>query len=654
MARRKTKNMIDTAAGETVRLYAAAAVAVAKLRNDIPDRELIDSIAKDGSTRGDGLVVLDTLLKTLAQSGRVYAHHDDVMITDARNTKFRILSMDGRAERAAGARLANIVAGVKYQMSPKTGEVESWEFPIPDSICEQLFAMDRCTDNLPAVSVYATHSVFDKDFQLRGPGYHPVQQILVQGLSIIANPAALPMVLRRKAGTVVEAIERLPPHLRRMLKDFDFAEVVDLTNTVGALLMGLLMNHFVEDGHPMVVIHGNQPSIGKSLLAKAIGMVFDGRRAAAIKKSGDEEFDKLLCGLLKKRRRMVFLDNLRDKLDSERIEQIVTSPTILIRILGGNEFGEWPNDVLFVLTSNNLQAGRDLVTRNLTINLFTEGDPKRRQESRKASKPLSYAQAHREEILGELASMVMRWVDEGRPDGDLHTRFDKVSQIVGGILDVNGFPGFASNAETAAMAADEGLQRMAELGEILVRERKPGMVVMAGGDIAKAGVLAKDWVGEFVRYHLIDSKPDATATSKAIAVGKVLSAYLDRTLTVDAAGQRWAVTMRKSPRSSGGKKYYFAEIEQVAERCDAPAGANDAPTPIEVTDAERGEADCAAAVTPNATPSTTPVATPSITPAPAAPRRTGWMGAAATLVNTSKAREDQQAPSATTATPELR
>jgi hypothetical protein len=104
MARRKTKNMIDTAAGETVRLFAAAAVAVAKLRNDIPDRELIDSIAKDGSTRGDGLVVLDTLLKTLAQSGRVYAHHDDVMITDARNTKFRLLSMDGRAERAAGAR----------------------------------------------------------------------------------------------------------------------------------------------------------------------------------------------------------------------------------------------------------------------------------------------------------------------------------------------------------------------------------------------------------------------------------------------------------------------------------------------------------------------------------------------------------------------
>jgi hypothetical protein len=157
------------------------------------------------------------------------------------------------------------------------------------------------------------------------------------------------------------------------------------------------------------------------------------------------------------------------------------------------------------------------------------------------------------------------------------------------------------------MEADEGLQRMAELGEILVRERKPGMVVMAGGDIANAGVLAKDWVGEFVRHHLIDPKPDTTTKSKAIAVGKVLSAYLDRTLMVDAAGQSWAVTMRKRPGSSGGKTYYFAEIEQVAERGDAPAGADDTLRIVEVAEAAQREADCAAVIEPNATPTATPI-----------------------------------------------
>ena len=389
-AKKKSTYVINTAAVEAVRAFASAATAVAKLRNDIPDRVLMDNIAKDGSTRGDGRVVLNELLDHLSQSGRVYAHQEDVLLTDARNTTFKLLAVDGRTEQKAGARLANIVARVRYGTDPKTGEVEQWESRLPESICDELFAMDCCTERLPVVDVYATHSVFDDNFHLRGPGYHADERILVQGLNLHPNVAVLPTVAPHAARTIAEAIDRLPTHLRRLLKDFDWAGVVDLTNVIGTLLMGLLMNHFIEDGHPAVFIRGNQPSIGKSLLAKVIGMVFDGRKVPAIKKSGDEEFDKLLCAMLKKRRRMVFLDNLRSKLDSERIEQAITSPKLMIRILGVNEFGEWDNDVLFVLTSNNLVVGRDLVSRNLLIDLYTEGDPRKRQMERKASMPLKY------------------------------------------------------------------------------------------------------------------------------------------------------------------------------------------------------------------------------------------------------------------------
>ena len=580
MARSKKKDMFNTPAGETVRAFAAASVAVAKLRNDIPDRELLDGIAKDGSTRGDGLVALNEALDILARSGRVYAHHDDVMLTIAENTKFRLLSVDGRAEPKAGAWLTNIVAGVQYKASHATGEIESWEFPLPNSICDQLFAIDRCLANLPPVTTYATHSVFDANFHLHGPGYHESQKILVQGIDIIPNMIALPAMAIGTASTVAEAIDRLPQDLRRLLKDFDWAGVVDLTNVIGALLMGLLMNHFVEDGHPMVVVRGNQPAIGKSLLAKVIAMVFDGRRVAAIKKSGDEEFDKLLCAMLKKRRRVVFLDNLRDKFDSERIEQIVTSPMIMVRILGTNDFGEWPNDVLFLLTSNNLTAGRDLVSRNLTIDLYTEGDPKKRQAARKTSRPLAYAAEHRAGILGELAAMVLRWVDAGRPDGELNTRFDKVSQIIGGILDVNGFPGFASNAEAAAIEMDDDLQRMHELiEEIVGGEHGTETVIRPGEDASSAGRVAGNWVKAFERLHLINTKhdPDATDRAKTIMVGKVFSRYIDTTLKVEVGGRQWVVTLRKREGRSGNKKFYYAEVQPTAgdeeHQAAAPAAA---------------------------------------------------------------------------------
>ena len=614
----KTTNMSNTAAGEAVRAFADAATAIAKLRNDIPDRVLMDNIAKDGSTRGDGRVVLNELLDNLAQSGRVYAHQDDVLLTNARNTTFKLLAVDGRTEQKAGARLANIVAIVRYVSDPKTGETEQWESRLPEAICDELFAMDRCNERLPVVDAYATHAVFDDNFRLRGPGYHADERILVQGLNLHPNVAALPAVAPHAARTVTEAIDRLPTHLCRLLKDFDWAGVVDLTNAIGTLLMGLLMNHFIEDGHPAVFIRGNQPSIGKSLLAKVIGMVFDGQKVPPIKKSGDEEFDKLLCAMLKKRRRMVFLDNLRSKLDSERIEQAITSPKLMIRILGANEFGEWDNDVLFVLTSNDLVVGRDLVSRNLVIDLYTEGDPRKRQAERKASMPLKYAAQYRAEILGELAAMVLRWLDAGRPHGELNTRFERVMEVVGGVLDANGFPGFASNAETAADEMDEDQQRMLELAEEIVAGRHGvESLVRRGEDASKAGRVAGDWIDDFERLGLIDVKQhDATVRAKSSRVGKLFSGFIDRPLRVESAGHSYVATIRKRP-GSGNKCFWYVEASALDAGPEGGSGAAEEP----VASPEPAPAMGSAGEAP----------TPGVAEQAAAAAQGGWMAIAATI-----------------------
>lgn len=616
--KKKTTDMSNTAAGEAVRAFSDAATAIAKLRTDIPDRVLMDNIAKDGSTRGDGLVILNALLDNLAQSGRVYAHQDDVLLTDHRNTSFNVLAIDGRATQKSGARLADIVAIVRYKVDPKTGETEQWESCIPEAICDQLFASHRCNERLPVVDVYATHAVFDDNFRLRGPGYHADERILVQGLNLRPNVAALPAVAPQAARTVTEAIDRLPTHLCRLLKDFDWAGVVDLTNAIGTLLMGLLMNHFIEDGHPAVFIRGNQPSIGKSLLAKVIGMVFDGRKVPAIKKSGDEEFDKLLCAMLKKRRRMVFLDNLRSKLDSERIEQAITSPKLMIRILGANEFGEWDNDVLFVLTSNDLVVGRDLVSRNLVIDLYTEGDPRKRQAERKASMPLKYAAQHRAEILGELAAMVLRWLDAGRPQGELNTRFERVMEVVGGILDANGFPGFASNAETAADEMDEDQQRMLELAEQIIAGRYGAeSLVWCGEDTSKAGRVAGDWIGAFEQLGLIDVKQhDATVKAKSSRVGKLFSSFIDRPLRVESAGHSYVATIRKRP-GSGNKCFWYVEAAALDAGPEGGNGAADEP----VASPEPVPAMAASGEAP----------TPRLAEHAAAAAQGGWIAVAATI-----------------------
>ena len=381
---------------------------------------------------------------------------------------------------------------------------------------------------------------------------------------------------------------------------------------------GQKMNHFIEDGHPAVFIRGNQPSIGKSLLAKVIGMVFDGQKVPPIKKSGDEEFDKLLCAMLKKRRRMVFLDNLRSKLDSERIEQAITSPKLMIRMLGANEFGEWDNDVLFVLTSNDLVVGRDLVSRNLVIDLYTEGDPRKRQAERKASMPLKYAAQYRAEILGELAAMVLRWLDAGRPHGELNTRFERVMEVVGGVLDANGFPGFASNAETAADEMDEDQQRMLELAEEIVAGRHGvESLVRRGEDASKAGRVAGDWIDDFERLGLIDVKQhDATVRAKSSRVGKLFSGFIDRPLRVESAGHSYVATIRKRP-GSGNKCFWYVEASALDAGPEGGSGAADEP----VASPEPAPAMGSAGEAP----------TPGVAEQAAAAAQGGWMAIAATI-----------------------
>lgn len=272
----------------------------------------------------------------------------------------------------------------------------------------------------------------------------------------------------------------------------------------------------------------------------------------------------------------------------------------MIRLLGGNEFGEWDNDVLFVLTSNNLVVGRDLVSRNLLIDLYTEGDPRKRQIERKSSMPLKYAAQHRAEILSELASMVLRWLDAGRPHGALNTRFERVMEVVGGILDANGFSGFASNAETAADEMDEDQQRMIELAEEAVAgSHGAESVVRDGEDASKAGRTAGGWVKPFEQIGLIDLRHehDATAKSKSSRVGKIFSGFIDRPLRVDCGGHSYVATIKKRPGSGNKTFWYFEAVAMDAESKGddravggpvtspdpAPAGVSSGKTPVPQT-----------------------------------------------------------------------
>ena len=76
--------------------------------------------------------------------------------------------------------------------------------------------------------------------------------------------------------------DRLPPRLRGLLGEFSWRSEADLVNAVALLLTGLLINHFIDDPHPVAIVDGNQPGVGKTLLIQAIGRVLDGAEPTRI------------------------------------------------------------------------------------------------------------------------------------------------------------------------------------------------------------------------------------------------------------------------------------------------------------------------------------------------------------------------------------
>ena len=238
------------------------------------------------------------------------------------------------------------------------------------------------------------------------------------------------------------------------------------------LLTALLVPRFIGS-KPAALFNGNQPELGKSILAQIIAILRDGQSAeTASYNPNDEEFEKRLGAIVRRGVTTIIIDNAKaqgrnPRIESACLERSITDPILSFRLLGQSASIRAENSHIFCITANTPDVSRDLVTRSVVINLYHEGDPERREFS--IADPEGYAQQHRLELLGELIGMIERWKASGMPMAKVHSRFNKRGwgNIVGGILEACGEPDFLANAEEAAAALDETRREFAELVGVL-------------------------------------------------------------------------------------------------------------------------------------------------------------------------------------------
>lgn len=408
--------------------------------------------------------VLAAAGEILVESGRVYTYGSSIVVEigDAGERRLVTVANDGRVEPYATSMLANTFI---CEQAPLTEEGTPIQYPPPKSFTELLLNAEPIRQALPRIRTYASRPVFDEDFTFLGNGWHADAGVLIHGNDV--EP-----VMPSAADVVGSALSRLPTHLGRLLSDFCFLADADVINTVGAMQTGLLPAHFQDTGKGLVLVDGNQPSVGKTLLARTIGVVLGGEDPRTVAfTTDDEELNKRVCAILRGQQQPILIfDNAKSlsgrPISSPFIESNSVAPNIALRILGQSTNVDLPNDMLWAITMNCTRTSPDLVARGLPIRLHYEGRPEDRDFGN--NNPIAYAKEHRAEILGELAGMIIHWNQVGRPLGDHRHRCRQWAGIIGGILQANGLPEFLTNLDEAAGEFNTQLDELAAMAEAAV------------------------------------------------------------------------------------------------------------------------------------------------------------------------------------------
>lgn len=305
---------------------------------------------------------------------------------------------------------------------------------------------------VPIIKLFTRNPVYTEDWRLVNSGYDPRSGIYYAGPPVIAQDSTR--------------------HLDALLYDFCFKQPADRTNYIGMLLTAILVPHFIG-AKPAALFNGNQPGLGKSILAQVIAILRDGHPTeTATYNPNDEEFEKRLGAIVHRGATTVIIDNAKasgrhPRIESACLERSITDHILSFRLLGKSESIRAENSHIFCITANTAQVSRDTVTRSVVMDLYYEGNPERRSFT--IADPEGYAEKYRIELLGELIGMVERFKAAGMPMASVHSRFNKRGwgNIVGGILEACGEPDFLANAEEAAATLDETRRDFAELVAVL-------------------------------------------------------------------------------------------------------------------------------------------------------------------------------------------
>lgn len=370
---------------------------------------------------------------------------------------------------------------------------------VPKNHVSMFLSNPEVKSRLPKLRSYSKIPLVNGRWEILScPGYHREEQIFYDGPPI--TPA------------------KDHPLLDQMLCETHWKSASDKANFIAVLLTGITIGKWIGH-HPIVALNGNKSQVGKSTLAKMIGLILGNEVPSTISYHQDQaEMEKAIATEILNGQPVVIIDNIKGagQINSPVLERCITDKFLNFRLLGSNHRINRQNDIIFITTMNDSKFSRDLQNRDIPINLEIH---ERVQEVKYSIPNIdAWVQENRLGIISELYGMIEVWKGQGMiiDSKAKHTIGGQWAETIDSILKANGIFGFLDNYEESNKAFDADFELMTEICAQFHNQGEKNPTEWAE-------LLRKDILAERLSDSKGNLKPERT---QAQIIGKLFKGYV--------------------------------------------------------------------------------------------------------------------------------
>jgi putative DNA primase/helicase len=169
----------------------------------------------------------------------------------------------------------------------------------------------------------------------------------------------------------------------------------------------------------------------------------------------EEERRKRITAKLLEGPQFILIDNIRAGLDSAGLSAALTSDIWEDRVLRFSQMAVLPVTCTWLATANNPTLSLEVARRTIPIRLDPRMERPWQRTNFKHPNLRRWAREHRGELISAALTLIQAWIVAGQPPGDTSLGgYESWAEVMGGVLQLCGIPGFLGNMDQLYAQAD--------------------------------------------------------------------------------------------------------------------------------------------------------------------------------------------------------